>query len=48
VPYPGAAPRTVEREVGDVLEEGFTSITGSKRITSTSRSHERREPARTR
>jgi hydrophobe/amphiphile efflux-1 (HAE1) family protein len=36
VPYPGAAPETVEREVVHVMEEAFTSISGVKKVSSTS------------
>jgi hydrophobe/amphiphile efflux-1 (HAE1) family protein len=36
VPYPGAAPETVEREVVDRMEETFTSISGVDKIQSTS------------
>src|SRR4051812_6731833 len=35
VPYPGAGPETVEREVIDRLEEAFQSITGVHEINST-------------
>src|SRR5512139_4135715 len=36
VPYPGAAPETVEREVVDRMEEAFASISGVDEIRSTS------------
>nr|PZN18104.1 MAG: hypothetical protein DIU78_23375 [Pseudomonadota bacterium] len=36
VPYPGAAPETVERELVEPLEDAITSISGVDRITSTS------------
>ncbi|HET8655326.1 MAG TPA: efflux RND transporter permease subunit [Longimicrobiaceae bacterium] len=36
VPYPGAAPGTVEREVVDPLEEAFTGLSGIDQVTSTS------------
>jgi HAE1 family hydrophobic/amphiphilic exporter-1 len=34
VPYPGASPDNVEREIVDPLEEAFTSISGVKRVKS--------------
>ncbi|MGA7615124.1 MAG: efflux RND transporter permease subunit, partial [Thermoanaerobaculia bacterium] len=36
VPYPGASPEQVERDVTDPLEEQFNAIPGVKKITSTS------------
>jgi HAE1 family hydrophobic/amphiphilic exporter-1 len=36
VPYPGAAPEGVEREVIDPMEEAFAGITGVDEIHSTS------------
>jgi hydrophobe/amphiphile efflux-1 (HAE1) family protein len=36
LPYPGASPQGVEREVVDPLEEAFASISGVRRIWSTS------------
>jgi HAE1 family hydrophobic/amphiphilic exporter-1 len=36
IPYPGAAPGTVEREVIDPLEESFASMSGLDKIESTS------------
>lgn len=36
VPYPGASPQTVEREVVNVLEDAFASIGSVDRISSTS------------
>ncbi|HET9236648.1 MAG TPA: efflux RND transporter permease subunit [Oligoflexus sp.] len=36
VPYPGAAPETVEREVVDRMEEAFAAISGVDEIQSTS------------
>jgi HAE1 family hydrophobic/amphiphilic exporter-1 len=35
IPYPGASPETVEREVIDPLEEAFASISGVDKINST-------------
>ncbi len=37
VPYPGASPRQVERDVVDPMEEAFNAISGIKEIDSTSR-----------
>jgi HAE1 family hydrophobic/amphiphilic exporter-1 len=34
VPYPGASPDSVEREIIDPLEEAFTAISGVKRVKS--------------
>ena len=36
VPYPGASPETVEREVVDRMEEAFAAISGVDDINSTS------------
>src|SRR3954463_11354911 len=36
IPYPGASPESVEREIIDPIEEGVTSISGIKRVTSSS------------
>jgi HAE1 family hydrophobic/amphiphilic exporter-1 len=36
VPYPGAAPETVERELVDRMEEAFASISGVDKVESTS------------
>ncbi|HLV68628.1 MAG TPA: efflux RND transporter permease subunit [Polyangiaceae bacterium] len=36
VPYPGASPETVERELVEPLEDAITAISGVDRITSTS------------
>ncbi len=36
IPYPGAAPETVERELVNPLEEAFAAISGVDEITSTS------------
>ena len=36
IPYPGAAPGVVEREVVDPLEDAFTGISGVEKIRSTS------------
>jgi HAE1 family hydrophobic/amphiphilic exporter-1 len=36
IPYPGASPESVEREIVDPIEEGITSIAGIKRVTSSS------------
>ena len=34
VPYPGASPDNVEREIIDPLEEGISGISGVKKVTS--------------
>ncbi|MEO5509908.1 MAG: efflux RND transporter permease subunit, partial [Longimicrobiales bacterium] len=36
IPYPGASPETVEREITNPIEEGISAIAGLKRITSQS------------
>ncbi len=36
IPYPGASPETVEREIVDPIEEGITAIAGIDRVTSSS------------
>lgn len=36
IPYPGASPESVEREIVDPIEEGVTAIAGIKRVTSSS------------
>ena len=36
IPYPGAAPETVEREVVEPVEEAMSAISGVDRMTSSS------------